>query len=244
MNLSKNPSENYLLVPKDKLCELYRLADIGKLALGIFHELMKPLQQLVTYLSYQESTDFCVIEFGKKLESAVLTSRHMGEFLSHLKTITHNSKEDGLILLSDELGNILKLIEYSARQKNISFKLSIDPRAKVFGNRFIFSQIITNILLNAIDASRERKSKVIKIEISSYHKNMLLKVTDFGCGIKKHILKKIFDPFFSTKETKENMGMGLWLTKSFIEEYFHGSIKVTSTMGKGSTFYLYFPRIK
>ena len=72
---------------------------------------------------------------------------------------------------------------------------------------------------------------------------MKLSVSDTGEGMTKDIMEKIFDPYFTTKDVGEGSGLGLAVVQGIVKRY-KGEIKVESEPGKGSSFYIYFPRVE
>jgi signal transduction histidine kinase len=63
----------------------------------------------------------------------------------------------------------------------------------------------------------------------------------FGCGIEKEILSKIFDPLFTTKDMQRGTGVGLYISKTIVEQEFEGTVEVESEIGSGSIFTVRFP---
>lgn len=105
-------------------------------------------------------------------------------------------------------------------------------------------QVITNLLINAIKYSPRAKKVVIKLAQTS--RVVTIAIQDFGIGIKKKDMKEIFRLFSRLPEAREvtdGLGIGLHVTLEIIKHY-HGSIRVKSTVGKGTTFFIQFPRRK
>jgi len=100
-------------------------------------------------------------------------------------------------------------------------------------NAALFSWVIENVCKNAIDAMANRGT--IRIYVTEKNEQILLDITDTGCGIPKSNFKTIFQPGFSTK--KRGWGLGLSLTKRIVENYHNGKIFIKwSELGKGTTF--------
>ena len=86
-------------------------------------------------------------------------------------------------------------------------------------------QVFLNILKNAQDNFKEKtnvKNYKIKIKTTDTKKGILIEITDNGGGIPDYILVKIFDPYFSTKDEKEGTGLGLYMSKTIVEEHHRG----------------------
>jgi len=100
-------------------------------------------------------------------------------------------------------------------------------------NKELHSWTIENLIKNAIDAMKGKGK--LDIHIQDTPKAVNIFITDSGSGIPKKVLKKIFEPGYTTK--KRGWGLGLSLTKRIVEDFQNGKIKVTqSEVGKGTTF--------
>ncbi len=100
-------------------------------------------------------------------------------------------------------------------------------------------RIFNNLIKNAIQSVKPGEMPVIEIEISEQNNDVLIAVKDNGEGISADRQSKIFEPNFTTKTG--GMGLGLAMVKNFVET-FNGKIWFTSTVGKGTTFYMSFPK--
>jgi len=92
------------------------------------------------------------------------------------------------------------------------------------------TQVILNILKNSYDNFKEEKTLHPKIEITTKEEdgNFFIEIIDNGGGIDNKILEKIFDPYFSTKNPKYGMGLGLYMSKMIIEEHHSGVLNATN----------------
>lgn len=119
-----------------------------------------------------------------------------------------------------------------------------------------FRQVILNLVINARDVM-DKKGKIrIQLKkvnkgdsLTANHQGEKIKVpkdgaeiiiTDNGCGIEENIHEKIFDPFFSTKDSDSGSGFGLYNCKLFVEDH-KGIIGFNTKVGKGTTFFFYLP---
>jgi len=109
---------------------------------------------------------------------------------------------------------------------NADVTISADPD--------LLQQVISNILCNAFDAVTDTPSPAITITAFKSNAGTVLVIEDNGIGIPSEDLPKVFDPFFSTKYIGEGTGLGLTIAHAIIE-YHRGSIKLTSTVGKGTS---------
>jgi two-component system NtrC family sensor kinase len=141
------------------------------------------------------------------------------------------------------------LLEREMQKYRISVDIDIAqdiPEISAIGNQI--QQVLMNLLINARQAMSEGGQLVIKLKKNLQNNTVDLSVRDYGPGISQEKLRKIFDPFYSTKagpdETgKGGTGVGLSTCKNIIEAH-GGKIRVESSLGKGTCFTLMFPMEK
>jgi len=100
-------------------------------------------------------------------------------------------------------------------------------------------QVFMNLLMNARQAIGKNRG-LIEVETRLENGNVIIKVSDTGCGIPPENLPRVFDPFFTTKPTGQGTGLGLSVSYGIITEH-GGTISVDSEPGKGTVFTLTFP---
>lgn len=131
----------------------------------------------------------------------------------------------------DSIVSTIELIEENFKFYKIEVNIKSTENAKVYGYTNHYSQVIFNIINNAIDALAESniKNKKIEIEISSDGLYNTVKIKDNAGGIDELIAKGIFEPYYTTKQNKQGTGLGLYMAKMIIEKNFNGSIKFNNT---------------
>ena len=135
------------------------------------------------------------------------------------------------------------LLSHELLQANC--QMVFDPQEEnmeLVGSAVGFTQVVTNLISNAIDASIQNGGGLIKIELSSDGECLKLSVSDQGMGIPEEIHSKIFDPMFTTKPFGEAAGLGLTIVHDIVTEGYGGTINVESQVGEGATFLLRFPQ--
>jgi len=129
-------------------------------------------------------------------------------------------------------------IEFSSRTIHVKLIAPEKLIAECFPGQL--NQAVLNVLINAAQAITSTGE--ISVSVEEIEPNILVTVTDNGCGIPENIQKKIFDPFFTTKPVGSGTGLGLSITYKIITELHKGSIEVESVEGKGSIFKLSIPK--
>ena len=135
------------------------------------------------------------------------------------------------------------MLGHRARKAHVNISFIPHKDIKTFGSPVKFSQVITNLVLNAIDAYEDikREKKRIEITCQGINGTARLEIQDWGIGIADKDITSIFNPLFTTKTSEKRMGMGLSICKDIIEKDFHGTCSVKSERGVGTTFTVAFP---
>ena len=151
------------------------------------------------------------------------------------KITTLNVKK---ILVRDLFENLHSLMQPTLNQKNIELEIILkDPGLAAEVDINLIEQVLINLIINAVEAVKEKTSPRIILSASQDNNKLLIKVADNGIGISPEIADKIFVPFFSTRKT--GSGIGLSLCKQIMMLH-KGNIQVYSEDGVGSAFYLQF----
>ena len=233
---------------KNQLIHSSKLAAIGELAAGIAHEINNPLAIINGYgdmlSSILSRLDIHNDGFKKCIDE-------QKDGVERIKTIV-----DGLRVYArmdediKECVNVTEIIKYSTnliksvyeRNDDIFIEQEIsNENLFIYGNRGRFQQIIMNLLSNAKDAMKDISRGIITVKASGSDKFVELSISDQGYGIKEEDKNRIFDTFFSTKETGEGTGMGLSIVASLVKEL-NGTIKVVSEEKVGVKFLVTLPR--
>jgi len=235
----------------EKLTQLYRLAALGRLSSGIFHDLINPLTAIS--LNLEMIKDKSGQKLGgvqSSLRQAIMATQKMEGLITSIKK---QVKKDGKITtcsVNEEIRDAVEILAYKARKAGVTIKIKAQEELKLPGCQIKLNQIIMNLLSNAIEASSEsiktNQSKDILVSALARDDNIEIRVSDSGNGILPSDLPLIFQPFFSTKKNNEksssNLGLGLSSVKEIVEKHFDGKITVYSQDGKGSEFIIELPK--
>ena len=217
-----------------------RLASLGQLAAGVAHEIRNPLGALKGFLQY----------FQRKLELTDQDKTYLTVMVNEVDRL--NSVISNLLDfarpkepvrepydLENLIHHVLTLIEGDLQAKQLEVSLDIKKNLpQIHLDRDQITQVLLNILLNAIQATEPGGQVNIRAYVKSDLNQLEITVADNGQGIVPADLSKIFDPFFSTK--KQGAGLGLAIAYTIIENH-QGEITVESEEGKGSTFRIRLP---
>ena len=253
LNAKRNwQSESAKLVTKikqenlNRLDEIYRFAEFGRLSAGIFHDLINPLMAVNLNLAQVESADKNKgALFGQALGRARKAAGRLEDFVLVLRRQLKTSGSKSYFAPALEIKQVLQIINHRLLKNNLSVNFYGPENLRTYGDALRFSQAILNLLSNAIEAYENlalRRRRPITIKLTTRQKYFILSLKDYGAGIKPENLKKIFEPFFSTKvQTGASLGIGLSSVKKIIEVDFHGRLKVKSVYNHGTEFTLIIP---
>ncbi len=143
------------------------------------------------------------------------------------------------VYIKEVFANLYRLMQPTMAQKNITLEIKLDePEICLQADANLLDQVLINLLVNAIEATKDRPEA--KISLSAYmgpNNKTIIKVADNGTGMSKEVQEKIFIPFFSTK--KNGSGIGLSLCKQIVMLH-RGTIQIQSNEGQGTAFLLRF----
>ncbi len=230
----------------EKTEQIQRFAEFGKLSSGIFHDLMNTLSSVSLSMHSLEKNPVVASEMRESkecLNKAIELSRKMGDHLQTIKKQIRPEENEKVFYVKKEIADCISILSYRSRETGTKITFEVSEDEKLYGNPHKFYQIIFNLLNNAIDASLEtpEERRSISIKLKRENDSVSVSINDHGQGIRPEILKKIFNPFFSTKKDGAGMGIGLAMIKESIESYFSGRIIVHSQVDKGTTFKIIVP---
>ncbi len=233
----KNAKKDRLLQNQSKLAEL------GDMIGNIAHQWRHPLTRLSLTLQNLKAFQAKGKLGDKLLNESLDNSLHQIEFMSN--TIDNfkdfykkdTNKKDFLII--EAIESILKIIGPTLEHNNIEIIITDENNLSIFGNKNEFSQVLMNLIVNAKDAFEDKNiaSPKIEINIQKIEKRIKIEIIDNAGGIEKNIILNIFDPYFTTKDSK-GTGIGLYLSKAIIEDKMKGKLSVENK-DNGAVFTIY-----
>lgn len=216
-----------------EIARLDSLNLIGELSAGVAHEIRNPLTVVKGYLQY----------FGGKSSEYKEQFEALSNEIAHVETIITDflslARNKTTVLSNRSLNSIIEevspFIMADALKKGVDIELNLGTISCFPLDDKELKQLILNLVRNAVEAV-DGKGKVT-IETRMEDGNVLISVSDTGCGIPKELCDRIFDPFFTTKE--KGTGLGLSICASIVERH-GGTIQVKSNEGQGTNFLVRF----
>jgi len=228
----------------EKVAQLYRFAEFGRLATGIFHDLINPLTAISLNVNALSLDDPKKLEQTKQfVNKAVSASMRMEQLLHTAQKQIHRGVSEDDFEIHEEIAEVLTLLQYKARTAGVEIGFQPKSVLHLHGNTTRFHQIIANLVSNAIDAHEQtsRTDKKVSISVRKDGDEICIEVADRGVGIPKELRAKVFEPFFSTRLKTGGNGVGLATVKECVEQDFHGNISFRDNIEGGTIFSLHLP---
>jgi PAS domain S-box-containing protein len=227
-----------------QLAQSDKLSSIGLLAAGVAHEINTPLAVISSYaqmLTKQMKGDARLTPLLERITQQTFRASEIANgLLNFSRTSTTEFRETDL---NQVIRDTLTLVEHQMKTARISVNMELSEELpRIHGNPGKLQQVFLNLLLNAKDAMPQGGELRVGT-VANGHVEAV--ISDSGAGIAPEHLKRIYDPFFTTKSApkpgeRRGTGLGLSVTYGIIQEH-AGKINVESTLGVGTTFHLEFP---
>ncbi len=235
--------ERKLRETQEKLLQSEKLAAMGRLTSQIAHELNNPLYGIMNTLELLKTEISPQSKRRKILDMALSETVRLTELLRKMLRFSKPDEEERQITdVNIILDEILLLVGKQLQENSIRISTSFaDNLEKVYASRNQLRQVFLNMIANARDAMPDEGTLTIKT--FAKRDTVYIEVTDTGTGIKEVDIKKIFDDFFTTKNTVKDVGLGLSVCYGFVKDH-GGDIRVSSKWGSGTTFTITLPVYK
>jgi signal transduction histidine kinase len=226
-----------------QLVQSEKLASLGRMSAGIIHEINNPLNFAATGLYTLRNKGKLLAPEQQKEYAEILQEVEEGlnrvkSIVSDLRTFTHPNTEE-----RDVISSALRFLSSEWRD-SVRIETNLVEHQTIWANRNKLVHVVTNLLQNSLDAIKkktfEAETPVIRITGRVRQGASILTLHDNGPGVAAEHLDKIFDPFYTTKDVGEGMGLGLSICYRIVQEY-GGRISVRTEPGKYCEFTLEFP---
>jgi len=222
-----------------QLSHAQKMESLGRLAGGVAHNFRNILQAILgnaQFLQMVYSQDGQLQKIARAINESVAKG---SDFIYSLLRFSRQEveKENLPLDLKSVLDETYKIIS-NTFDKSIKIATKIEKPLPIKGDRLSLGQVFINLCNNARDSMPDGGE--LRIEAKKDKKEVVVTISDTGCGMDEETLKNIFDPFFTTKDVGEGTGLGLSITHGIIKEN-KGKISVSSQPGKGTIFRVAFP---
>lgn len=226
------------------LAHMNRVSTIGELTASLAHELKQPIGAAVT------NAEVCVRlldraqpDIGEAHEAAlemVKDARRAADIIDRVRSLYQKgSSELEAIEVNEVIGEMVVILQNEANRHSVTVRADLgEGIPAVVADRVQLQQLLLNLMLNGIEAIRDRSGELsIKSQLTD-DGQLLISVTDTGVGLPTENVDQIFNPFFTTKY--KGTGLGLAIARSIVESH-GGRIWAAPNSGPGATFYFTLP---
>lgn len=213
---------------KSKIATASKLAALGMLAAEIGHEINNPLAIIRTsswiMRKILEGENIRKDMALQKLDEIDSTIQRISEIVTSVKNLSRDSSTESMkpYRLKDILLDVQSICGPKFQAKGIQFKFDqSNPllNEDIECYRVQLSEVLINLVVNAVDAVENSENPWVNMEVSREKENINFRVTDSGPGVPDELDKKIFSPFFSTKEIGKGTGLGLSISKEIMKKH-------------------------
>jgi len=237
-------SHQQLKESQEQLIQAEKLTSLGQLAASIAHEVNNPLSGVLAYtqllakkIRSNNIQKDVSLQYLSKMEAELVRSTKL---IRHLLDFARQSPPAFRPLnLNDVVNRSFELAAHSAELHHIQTVKELDPSLpNLMADFDQLHQVCTNLILNAIQAMPQGGKLTLRTLFDNGQIKM--QVQDTGCGISPKNMRKLFTPFFTTKQEVKGVGLGLAISYGIIQRH-NGKIEVQSEEGEGTTFTIYLP---
>jgi signal transduction histidine kinase len=232
-----------------QLQQAEKSAVVGRLGSAIAHEIRNPLNYINLTLDHLRAK-FAPADEEEKLKFVKLTSQlkaevaridgQISDFLAYSRPAKAKLQP---IDAHKVVKTSLRIVEPEAEEKGVKVSLiEHEDVPLIMGDAEFLRSVFSNLFINALQAMEGKGGKLtVRISPSDDGKYVQFEIADTGSGIAKENLEKIFEPYFSTKET--GTGLGLAIAHKVVEAHHGGTIEVESKEGEGTKFVVKLPAV-
>jgi len=227
--LQKNREKDALLITQS------RQAAMGQMIGNIAHQWRQPLnavgaliQLLPEAMSHGTLTSrYLDFQTRKAMDLIQFMSRTIDDFRNFFRP----RKEKQSFRLQEVIASAISFLEGSLKNRGVLLNLQVQDDPSLYGFPNEYAQVILNILQNALDVLIEREIEHPEVTVSAFAENgkAVVVIGDNGGGIAEEDLDRVFDPYFSTREEGKGTGIGLYMSKTIIEQSMAGKLSAHNT---------------
>ena len=237
-------TEQALRATQAELVQSSKLAALGQLAAGIVHELNQPIAAIRTHaasgrlLLERKQPE----QLRETFAAVTRITEHMASITAQLKSFAaKNPRQRKQLIFQNCLDTALGMTAPLLKEVGVSLEkvLPLKPVTLYSGSGQV-EQVLVNLIRNGVDAMRNSEQRRLRIEASLEDGGLLLRVCDSGSGIDERDLPELFNPFFTTKEVGQGLGLGLSISYRIVTDL-GGTIRAINNPEGGASFIVQLP---
>lgn len=223
-HINKNQRQHELLAQKTKL------AAMGEMIENIAHQWRQPLSVITTASTGMKlHKDLNILDdifFEESIISINSSANHLSDTIEDFRDFFKPDKEKTHFTLNDSVNKMTKLLSSHFKDEKIEIILKVED-IHIYNFERELLQVLLNIMSNARDAFKLSKyQKYVFIDIYKKNTQLSIEIKDNAGGIKEDIIKRVFEPYFTTKHQSQGTGIGLYMSQEIISKHMKGTIEV------------------
>jgi signal transduction histidine kinase len=213
-----------------------KMAELGRISAGVVHELNAPLSVIIS-ASQMIMREEGVPEFVREMIDRIsVEAQRLSQMTRGILNFSSHEEAGGETDVNLVIDFVLDFLSYEAARRGVSLIKTLDYRLPVVNvEANTLKQIILNIVMNALQAMESGGGSLMVESSAPNSAEVSIFISDTGPGIPEDSLVRIFEPYFTTKKPGEGTGLGLFVTKTLVENM-GGRIDVRSGIGEGTGF--------
>ncbi|MFT7519129.1 MAG: two-component system NtrC family sensor kinase [Kiritimatiellia bacterium] len=251
-----------LKMAQEQLVDSEKFAALGSLVAGVAHEINTPVGVAVTALSHMTDS---VAGLRSKYEDGVLSKTSLETFLHNADrscelldqnlrraadlvrsfkqvAVNQTSEVHATFFVREELNNVLIALNAETRRRHVQVDLQCAADLQMTSYPGPVAQLMTNLVMNSLLHGYDgRDGGLIRIDACRYGEQIVLCYSDDGCGIPREHLRKVFEPFFTTRRGEGGTGLGLHIVYNLVYHKLGGKLELASDEGRGVHYRIVLP---
>lgn len=236
-----------LLAAEAQMAHSAKLAALGEMAGGLAHEINTPLAVILLTIEQMDAqlvdeSHISLDILKKSFKRMETVSLRVASIIKALRTFSRDGEKDPIehVLLKTIVDDTLILCSERFNNGNVNLTVEMNESIEMDVSPTQISQVFLNFLNNSYDAIKDRQEKWIRFKAKEVGENVQISITDSGEGISEEFRKKLFQPFFTTKDPGRGTGLGLSISRRIIERH-GGSISLNEN-SKNTEFVITIPK--
>jgi len=218
-----------------------KMAELGRISAGVVHELNAPLSVIVSasqMIMREEGVPESVREMIERINTE---AQRLSQMTRGILSFSSHEETGGDADVNLTVEFVLDFLCYEAARRGVSLMRNLDHRLPVVRvDSNVLKQIVINIAMNALQAMEPEGGRLLVESSALDSSEVCITISDTGPGIAGESLARIFEPYFTTKRPGEGTGLGLFVTRTLVENL-GGRIEVSSAPGEGTSFTVMLP---
>jgi signal transduction histidine kinase len=226
---------------EEQLRHADRLATIGQLAAGVAHEINEPLGNILGCAQLARKAPDLAQETSGDLDDIISASLHAREIVKKLMFFARQTpSKRTLVDVNQVVEEGMSFLEARCAKEGIELvKKPASDLPLTRGDPSQLQQVLVNLAVNAVQAMPD--GGTLTVATRADEESVFLVVEDTGVGMEEEVRRRIYDPFFTTKDIGEGTGLGLSVVHGIVASH-RGSIRCESEVGTGTSFEIHLPR--